>query len=184
MCTAVLAGLVVSGASGQESATINAAGAKAAEVLLQGATYDVATIKPSDPNAMGGSAGAWPNGRFSSKNQPMKNAICSAYGVLTYQCVGGPAWLESDRYDIEAKPGSATAEQLLKLTWKERGSVTRASKEATPPKTSATTGAMMRCVNPESSVFAISKACGSVHPLRLNSDHVDTYSGLGGTRRN
>jgi uncharacterized protein (TIGR03435 family) len=131
MCTAVLAGLVVSGASGQESAAaVNAAGAKAAEVLLQGATYDVATIKPSDPNAMGGSAGAWPNGRFSSKNQPLKNAICSAYCVLTYQCVGGPAWLESDRYDIEAKPGSATAEQLLKLTWKEREPVQHRMQQA------------------------------------------------------
>ncbi|HEV2645172.1 MAG TPA: TIGR03435 family protein [Acidobacteriaceae bacterium] len=120
MCTAVLAGLVVSGAWGQGSGAPNEADSKAAEALLPGATFDVATIKPSDPNAMASSSGAWPN---LSKNYPLKNAICSAYGVLISRCLGGPAWLESDRYDIEAKPDDATAEQFLKLSWKQRAAV-------------------------------------------------------------
>ena len=128
VCTFVLlAALVVSGVWGQGGAAANEAGAKAAEVLLPGATFDVATIKPSDPNAMGSSSGAWPN---VSKNQPLKNVICSAYGVLISRCLGGPAWLESDRYDIEAKPDSATAEQFLKLSWKEREAVQHRMEQA------------------------------------------------------
>jgi uncharacterized protein (TIGR03435 family) len=127
MGTAVLAGLVASGAWGQGSAAANEAGAKAAEVLLPGATFDVATIKPSDPNAMGSSSGAWPN---ISKNEPLKDVICSAYGVHISRCLGGPAWLESDRYDIEAKPDNATAEQFLKLSWKQREAVEHRMEQA------------------------------------------------------
>jgi uncharacterized protein (TIGR03435 family) len=127
MCTAVLAGFVVLGASGQGSAAANEAGAKAAEVLLPGATFDVATIKPSDPNAMGSSSGSWPK---VSKNEPLKNVICRAYGELISRCLGGPAWLESDRYDIEAKPDNATAEQFLKLSWKQREAVQHRMEQA------------------------------------------------------
>ena len=130
MCAVVLAGVTVSGAWGQGSAAANGKEAKAEEVLLPGATYDVATIKPSDPDTRGGSSGPRSNGVFSSKNQPLKNAICNAYSVLPIQCLGGPAWLESDRYDIEAKPDSATAEQLLKLSLKERDPVQRRMQQA------------------------------------------------------
>jgi uncharacterized protein (TIGR03435 family) len=130
ICIATLMSFTVSGAFAQGNTAASAADAKAAEVLLPGVTYDVATIKPSDPNAMGSSAGTWPNGTFFSKNEPLKPVICSAYGVLIFQCLGAPAWLESDRYDIEAKPDSATAEQLLKLSWKEREPVQHRMQQA------------------------------------------------------
>jgi len=93
---------------------------KAEDVLLPGAAFDVATFKPSDPNArlMGG--GPRPNGTYLAMNQSLKNVICNAYQMGFLRCMGGPGWLEPDRYDIEAKPDSATTEQLLKLTSKER----------------------------------------------------------------
>ena len=122
MCAAVLAGTVVTGAQAQGSAATGT-DAKAEEVLLPGAAYDVATIKPSDPNARGGGGGTRSNGTFYTKNQPLKYAVCNAYGVMPFQCLGGPAWLESDRYDMEAKPDGTTTEQLLKLSWKQRGPV-------------------------------------------------------------
>jgi uncharacterized protein (TIGR03435 family) len=120
MCAAVLAGLVVPGAWGQVNVAASGTGAKDEVVLLPSATYDVATIKLSDPNARGSSAGSRPNGGFYSKNQPLKSAICDAYDMPFIRCMGGPAWLGSDQYDIEAKPDSATTEQLLKLSWKQR----------------------------------------------------------------
>src|ERR1017187_9001499 len=120
MCAAVLGGLVTSGGWGQGSAAASGKDAKVEEVLLPGAAYDVATIKLSDPGAMGSSAGTRPNGGFYSTNQPLKYAICNAYDVMPLQCLGGPGWLGSDQYDIEAKPDSATTEQLLKLSWKQR----------------------------------------------------------------
>ena len=134
MSTAVLAGLVASGAWGQgivAAAGGTAAAAKTTEVLLPNAAFDVATIKPADPNAMGGSAGIRPNGTFFLKNQPLKQVICNADGLpLNVQCVGGPGWLESERYDIEAKPDGSTAEQLLKLGWKEREPVQQRMQQA------------------------------------------------------
>lgn len=139
MCAAVLAGFVALDAWGQGAQTgpqtpvsmavseggetAQRADAKVENVLLPGAAFEVATIRPSDPNARGSSAGGQPNGTFFSKNQSLKNVICGAYDVLDFQCLGGPGWLESELYDVEAKPDSATAERFLKLTWKERGAV-------------------------------------------------------------
>jgi uncharacterized protein (TIGR03435 family) len=125
-----LTGLAASAAFAQGNTAASAADSKAAEVILPGAAFDVATIKPSAPNAMGGSSGVWPNGNLVSKNEPLKFAICDAYGVLILQCLGGSAWLESDRYDIEAKPDSATAEQFLKLSWKQRKPVQQRMQQA------------------------------------------------------
>jgi uncharacterized protein (TIGR03435 family) len=134
MYVAVLGALLVSGAWGQGGGAISmgASGpeAKAASVLLPGAAFDVSTFKRSDPNARGSSQGTRPNGTFFAVNQQLKNVICSAYDVRSFQCVGGPAWLESDRYDVEAKPDSDTAEQLAKLGWKERAPVQNRMEQA------------------------------------------------------
>lgn len=130
VCAAVLAGFVVSGAWGQGSPAASATDSKAEAVLLPGATYDVATIKPSDPKAQGGGVGTRSNAAFYSTGQSLKDAICNAYDVMGFQCLGGPAWLESDDYDIEAKPDSATTEQLLKLSWKQRWPVQQRMQQA------------------------------------------------------
>jgi uncharacterized protein (TIGR03435 family) len=116
----MLAGLTVPGAWAQGSAAVIGTDAKTDEVLLPGAVYDVATIKPSDPNAQGGGVGMRPNGSFYTKDQSLKNIVCGAYDVMPFQCLGGPAWFESDRYDIEAKPDSATEEQLQTIGMKQR----------------------------------------------------------------
>jgi uncharacterized protein (TIGR03435 family) len=126
MCAAVLMGSVVPGALGQ----LSGKDAKAAADVLPGATYDVATIKASDPDAQGGGVGTRPNGTFYTKNQPLKYTVCSAYDVKFFLCFGGPAWLESDPYDLEAKPDSATAEQLLKLPPKQRWPVQQRMQQA------------------------------------------------------
>ena len=132
LCIAVLGGLVVSGAWGQENAPANGSDAKAAEVLLPGAAYDVAVFKLSDPNARWGGGGPRPDGTVIVQNQSLKNIICSAYSVSGQhlQCQDGPTWLQSDKYDIEAKPDSATAEQLLKLTSRDREPVQRRMQQA------------------------------------------------------
>jgi uncharacterized protein (TIGR03435 family) len=121
---------VVQGAQGYGSAAASGADAKAEEVLLPGATYDVATIKPSDPNAMGGGVGMRPNGSYYTRGQSLKNSVCNAYDVEGFQCLGGPAWFESDLYDIEAKPDSGTEEQLQKLGMQQRMQIYRRMQQA------------------------------------------------------
>jgi uncharacterized protein (TIGR03435 family) len=59
-------------------------------------------------------AGSWirflPGGRLSTKSW-LKQLIQIAYGVEDYRVVGGPSWLTSDWYDIEAKAASASADR-------------------------------------------------------------------------
>ena len=66
--------------------------------------FEVASIKPAVPQqpgrmmtSMGGDAG-----RVDYTNVNLKQVLMRAYDVKTYQ-ISGPAWLDSDRYDIVAK---------------------------------------------------------------------------------
>jgi uncharacterized protein (TIGR03435 family) len=70
-------------------------------------SFEVASVKVSDWQA-----GSWfrflPVGRLSAMSW-IKQAIQVAWGVEDHQVSGGPDWLTSDRYDIEAKAASADA---------------------------------------------------------------------------
>ncbi len=92
---------------------------KTEEAILPDAKYDVATIKPH-PGNMGVSYSPLPNGGLLAKGATLKSLICGAYDKLDFQCLGGPGWLDSERYDVEAKPDSTVADQLQKLPWKQR----------------------------------------------------------------
>ena len=69
-------------------------------------SYDAASIKPSDPNQfatrimIGGGQG----GRFSANGMTVRQMIVQAYGIQDFQLTGGPGWIGSDRFDIEATP--------------------------------------------------------------------------------
>jgi len=53
--------------------------------------------------------GAQPGGRVTVTNTPVRNLIAAVYGMYSTQdmirarVIGGPDWLDSDRYDINAK---------------------------------------------------------------------------------
>jgi uncharacterized protein (TIGR03435 family) len=47
-------------------------------------------------------------------NNELANVIDNAYGIRRYQLVGAPDWVDSDRYDIQAKAaGDATRDELM-----------------------------------------------------------------------
>lgn len=54
-------------------------------------------------------------GRFSATNFTLKMLLSMAYNVEFEQIVGGPKWLNSDRFDIEAKIDPAMSAELKKL---------------------------------------------------------------------
>jgi len=128
MCVALVAGLVTAGAWGQQSVAVSE-DAKTGEVFLPSAAYEVATFRRSDPSAQWGGGGPKANGTLSFHNIALKSVICGAYDAGQW-CTGGPGWLQSDRYDVEAKPDGATAEQLMKLTFKERKPVQERMQQA------------------------------------------------------
>src|SRR5215471_8969592 len=65
--------------------------------------FDVASIKPARPEARGYSIRPFP-GRLSAENVTLKLLIAEAYHTHDFQ-ISGPKWIDSDRYDLEAKIG-------------------------------------------------------------------------------
>src|SRR5579883_2976385 len=47
-----------------------------------------------------------PGGGFSANNVTLKRLIATAYDLRIFQLSGGPGWIETERYNIEAKPDS------------------------------------------------------------------------------
>jgi uncharacterized protein (TIGR03435 family) len=68
-------------------------------------SFEVASIKPSDPGQRGSRAQVQPGGRVAINNVPVRNMMTIAYGVRDFQITGGPGWLETDGWDIEARAG-------------------------------------------------------------------------------
>lgn len=69
--------------------------------------FDVATIKlTKDPT--GFSSGLRTGrGELSAKNVTLRRCIIGAYGIGPHQLVGGPNWIDSTHFDIEAKGDSS-----------------------------------------------------------------------------
>jgi len=70
-----------------------------------GPRFDVASIKPaSDDEIAGGASGITTgHGRAVGTNVTLKRCIIGSYHVGPGQVTGGPTWIDSDRFHIEAK---------------------------------------------------------------------------------
>jgi uncharacterized protein (TIGR03435 family) len=78
---------------------------------LKGQQFEVASIKPSAPTPMGVmriGVEMLPGGRVSITGATVKFLMQQAYGVRDFQIAGGPGWIASERYDIVAKPETAS----------------------------------------------------------------------------
>lgn len=80
-------------------------------------TFEVVSIRPSNPDA--------PGKLFTVKgrqvltiNTTLADLITMAYNIHTRQIAGGPAWMESDKFDVTGQPqaeGVPSTEQLRAL---------------------------------------------------------------------
>jgi len=113
---------------GQSRPTVRTAlgpGVLAVAILLGAAAYglfgqsdahpafQVASIKRnpsvwSEPTHHAMGVGYHPGGRLTAVNAPVMLLIQRAYAVQAFQVVGGPPWINTDGYDIEAKPEGNT----------------------------------------------------------------------------
>jgi bla regulator protein BlaR1 len=73
-------------------------------------TFEVASIKSAPPGATERGVTHTPGGRLSTSNATMKQLVYLAYRVMPFQVSGGPDWVGSDGFNIEAKPAEATAD--------------------------------------------------------------------------
>ena len=74
-------------------------------------SFEVASIKPGDPGQRGSSIMNQPGGRLVTRGMPLRALITFAYRVRDFQIIGGPAWLTTDRWDIEARAEEGSISQ-------------------------------------------------------------------------
>ena len=80
----------------------------AAGMALRAQEFEVASIRPTPAGTnCGTSFDLYEGGRLRIINEPVKLLIRVAFQIQNAQIIGGPSWLDTDRYDIEAKTGRA-----------------------------------------------------------------------------
>jgi uncharacterized protein (TIGR03435 family) len=72
-------------------------------------TFEVASVKPNNNVSVRGGRGM--PGRVSLIGMPVQQLIRQAYGIHSSQIIGGPDWLNSQGYDIDATTGDKPPDQ-------------------------------------------------------------------------
>jgi uncharacterized protein (TIGR03435 family) len=69
--------------------------------------FEAASVKPNKSTERNRGAGFQPGGFFLARNMPLRALVGIAYGtpqpLPAFRVVGGPGWIDSDGFDIEAK---------------------------------------------------------------------------------
>jgi uncharacterized protein (TIGR03435 family) len=88
----------------------------------QSPAFEVASVKPSNPNPAGGPLAALPMvlpalGRLTAQNTTLRQLVMTAYQKQSFEVFGGPPWQNSDKFDINAKTAdpAATTDQILEM---------------------------------------------------------------------
>jgi uncharacterized protein (TIGR03435 family) len=81
----------------------------------QRAEFDVASVKLHTSDDQRVMMVAQPGGRFVAANIPLRLLIRTAFQVQDDQLSGGPSWLATDRFDIEARAPGGTGPQNAEL---------------------------------------------------------------------
>lgn len=87
--------------------------------------FSVASIKPDKSGSMGVRIMFGPD-NFTATNIPLKMVIREAFDVNDDQVTGEPGWIDSDRYDIDAKVDSSDVAAMKDLSFDQRKAMVRA----------------------------------------------------------
>ena len=83
--------------------------------------FEVATIKPSDPSRPGWGIRVNQSGMFTTLNTNLSDLIKFAYSMHPKQIAGAPSWMDSDKFDLNAKPdtpGIPSVDQMRSMVQK------------------------------------------------------------------
>jgi len=78
----------------------------APELIGQTPAFEVASIKLSKGVTNGTAVLQDPSGKLTTQNATLRMLVRFAFNVRDHQILGGPGWLDAERYDIVAKPES------------------------------------------------------------------------------
>jgi uncharacterized protein (TIGR03435 family) len=76
-------------------------------------TFEVASIKRNTSGEPRSGVRTLPGGRVAIVNQQLRQIIRNAYGSNDLEVLGGPDWIDSDRWDINASGGTGKADEPL-----------------------------------------------------------------------
>lgn len=83
--------------------TLLLAGCVAVVAQEKDPTFEVASVKANKSGDGNGNMRGVGSDRVVATNMPLRPMITFAYQVAGYQLIGGPGWLTTERYDINAK---------------------------------------------------------------------------------
>ena len=119
LAVAGFAAVAVPVMSGLLLATHSRAESRVQNTSASALQYEVASIKPNKYSSHMLGLGFWIE-RFTATGVTLQGLIREAYEVEDNQISGAPAWLDSERYDIEAKADKSVADELQKLSFDQR----------------------------------------------------------------
>jgi uncharacterized protein (TIGR03435 family) len=111
---------VAPNADAQTAAAQSAPGSESEGVSVKLPEFEVATVKSVDPSvAHVVGVKIYPGARIVISAVPLKTLISTAFRLSYWQVSGGGAWIENDRYDVEAKPPENLRPSIkdLRYTW-------------------------------------------------------------------
>ena len=78
--------------------------------VVQAQSFEVSAVKPHDPKAACEGSNLLPGGRFVGTCWTLEGLVEEAYDILPSQISGGPAWVQTDLWDITAKADGMSGE--------------------------------------------------------------------------
>ncbi|HEV2619288.1 MAG TPA: TIGR03435 family protein, partial [Acidobacteriaceae bacterium] len=113
----LIAATLVAGLAFSRSAFAQSPSTQPASVLAPSLAFDLADVHPSAHSKAAYMSGAPPHGgRFHVHNATIVDLVSIAYGFEdTDKILGGPSWLDIDRYDVAAKAPPTTSDDDMKL---------------------------------------------------------------------
>jgi uncharacterized protein (TIGR03435 family) len=88
------------------------------------ARYEVASIRPNTDNDFHVAFRIQPDGSLAATGITLKRLLMTAYNMQGFRIIGGPDWVASRRWDIQAKPNRAASpdevRQMLRTLLEDR----------------------------------------------------------------
>jgi uncharacterized protein (TIGR03435 family) len=147
--------------------------------------FEIASIKPHPGIGNLVHIQPYPGGRLIVENYSLRLLILTAYGVQPFQISGGPDWINSQRYDIEAKAdGSPSGKQmtgpLLQALLADRFKLTlhRETKQLPVYELTVAKGGPKLKPSPEGGCIPFSIDSAALPPLRAPGEPHPTFCGF------
>jgi uncharacterized protein (TIGR03435 family) len=96
-------------------ATLLLIGTTSHALRSQGApTFEVASVKVNRSGLSGGALSSRANG-FTAINETVRQLVIVAYGTEFFRVLGGPDWIASERFDVQARTATEVPVEDLRL---------------------------------------------------------------------